>query len=418
MVRNTMPLPRIPDLSLPSFRELDESIEANRQNHPRPSGRFTNNVYEGRGNSLSPSPRTSTLPNPCPPYPVRGWHIPPDPSQNVCIHLSRPWDFLLTSRQAFRDRWFSSPTVRPHRRYIYKLVIITNDQKQDPAGAFRPEMRFAGNRDLPLPTSETLPLRPRVSKASPTDTQSTLSSAQRILRERMSSSSRTPSTPEVSPNPPRPALGDRNLPKPTLPAREPRDDPVPSGRVQRRRIGVTFSEVAAHTAKCDECNKRNRNGMSRCQTCGWQLCRKCQTDRNGDRTHGSIGATHVPEGGYTPLSPAANANETRRADFDEDVRAARTLLELGSFGNRTPSAAGSVKGNEALEMPATRSQFERPVDAVSPDSEMTLSIPEEGVWPQGGDDDVIPIGADGLPIGYVITRRNPVRAARPSTMAE
>ena len=66
---------------------------------------------------------------------------------------------------------------------------------------------------------------------------------------------------------------------------------------------------------------------------------------------------------------------------------------------------------------APRRVLRQQVDALSTDSDMTLSIAEDEEWPQ--DEADIPIGEDGLPVGYIITRRNPARAARPSTkMAE
>lgn len=83
MPHRTMRLPRIPDLSLPSFRELDESVEANKRNQP--SLHLSDNMYDGTGNSSSSSPqKINTIPNPYPPYPANGWLVPPDPSRNVC----------------------------------------------------------------------------------------------------------------------------------------------------------------------------------------------------------------------------------------------------------------------------------------------------------------------------------------------
>ncbi|KAJ5467219.1 hypothetical protein N7475_004971 [Penicillium sp. IBT 31633x] len=235
-----------------------------------------------------------------------------------------------------------------------------------------------------------------------------------------SPSTQVSSTSELSPNPPRPALGDCYLPSITPRRREHSPDPAPSNRSQRRRISVGFLDVAAHTAKCDECNKRNRNGMARCQTCGWQLCRKCQSDRNGDRTHGSIGATHVAEGGsYTPLPPvpvdAAPDPDQQHRENSENVRAAHTLLELASHSTRALMAADRMGSNGGIE-PSRSQIFERQFDVSPTDSEMTVSVVGDEAWPN--DDNEVPIGEDGLPIGYVITRRNPARAARPSTMME
>jgi hypothetical protein len=148
--------------------------------------------------------------------------------------------------------------------------------------------------------------------------------------------------------------------------------------------------------------------MSRCQNCGWQICRKCLNDRSADRTHASFGATHVPE------RDGDAAQVSRAAEPSEEVRAAQTLLDLGAYGNRGPSAAGSARNNRRRQGAGpTRGRGSQQGDALSTDSELTLSA---GEWPE--EDDDVPIGEDGLPLGYVITRRNPSRAARPSKMAE
>lgn len=62
----------------------------------------------------------------------------------------------------------------------------------------------------------------------------------------------------------------------------------------RQDVIVEFTDVAAHTAKCDTCNHRNRDGMTRCTSCGWQCCRKCLGERDGNRSHQSFTSTHVP----------------------------------------------------------------------------------------------------------------------------
>lgn len=126
MGHHTMPLPRIPDLSLPSFRELDESVEANR--HNQPSSHPPNNMYDGTGNSSSSSPqKRTTIPNLYPPYPANGWLVPPDPSQNVCIHPSLPRDIMLNSSQAFRAPGFTYQDVRAEYRYPRKTIPYIAD---------------------------------------------------------------------------------------------------------------------------------------------------------------------------------------------------------------------------------------------------------------------------------------------------
>ncbi|CAG8909628.1 unnamed protein product [Penicillium egyptiacum] len=369
MGHHTMPLPRIPDLSLPSFRELDESVEANRLSQP--SSHLSNNMYDETGDSSSSSPqKINTLANPFPPYPANGWLVPPDPSQNVCIHPSLPRDIILNLVRRF------------------------------------------GSPDLPTKTQPSHPSTPSTS-------------AQTTFREALSPSTQMSSTPEkIYPNAPRPISTNRVPPNKQVKRQSVNRDAAANHRAQRRRVGVHFSEVAAHTAKCDVCNKRNKNGMSRCQNCGWQVCRRCLTDRNGDRTHASFGATHVPEGGgdMPVSSPSMVENQDRQSSESiAEVRAAQTLLDIGFFGNGTGtlSTTGDVQNTAGGQKvaPARERILKQQVDALSTDSDMTLSVGGDEEWAQ--DESDIPIGEDGLPIGYIITRRNPARAARPSTkMAE
>ncbi|KAG0158178.1 Nucleic acid-binding, OB-fold [Penicillium digitatum] len=377
-----MPLPRIPDLSLPSFRELDESVEANRRNQP--SSHPSENVCDGTGYSSSSSPqKINPIPNPYPPYPANGWHIPPDPSQN-----------------AFRGPGFTSHDVF--------AGVVQRNRNVDRERNCTPQ--------LPQRLKETLPF-----KVSPTPTLSTLSSTQSTVREPLSPDTPVSSTPERNPsNAPRETLINRAPARDQVHRQRVNHDAVAAHRAQRRRVGVRFSEVAAHTAKCDVCNKRNKNGMSRCQNCGWQICRKCLTDRNGDRTHASFGATHVPEGGgdMPMLLPGVDGNQDHRSSESiAEVRAAQTLLDLGSVGNGvgTTTLTRDMKGTAGGQkvVPARGRVLQQQVNALSTGSDVTLSVVGDAEWPQNESD--IPIGEDGLPVGYIITRRNPARAARPST---
>ncbi|KAJ5164321.1 uncharacterized protein N7500_006151 [Penicillium coprophilum] len=394
-----MPLPRIPELRLPSFRELDESIEANK--HSQMSSHLSNNTYDGIDNSSSSSPQNiNTTPNPYPPYPANGWLVPPDPSQNA----------FREPGFAYRNQDFASvlqPTVNMDRGEEEGTRTSISSQKYSLQG-----------RHTDINPTHQLSLRLKQPQPSPSPTQSTLSSAQTTLRGPLS-----PGTPEnVSPSRTRSILTNRQPPNEQVHRQRVKHDAGANHRVQRRRVGVDFSEVAAHTAKCDVCNKRNKNGMARCQNCGWQICRKCLTDRNGDRAHASFGATHVPEsGGDMPVSlPSVNGNQERRSPASTaELRAAQTLLDLGSFrkGTGTTIRAGNVANRAAGQKVAARGRgLQLQVDALSTDSDMTLSIVGDEEWPQ--DESDVPIGEDGLPLGYVITRRNPARAARPSKMAE
>ncbi|KAI9656701.1 MAG: hypothetical protein M1829_000387 [Trizodia sp. TS-e1964] len=47
----------------------------------------------------------------------------------------------------------------------------------------------------------------------------------------------------------------------------------------------TFSVIRIHTAKCDDCNQRNKSTLQRCDTCGKQICHTCMYKRDGDGTH-------------------------------------------------------------------------------------------------------------------------------------
>ncbi|KAJ5550086.1 hypothetical protein N7461_004784 [Penicillium sp. DV-2018c] len=357
--RKSMPPPRVPGLSLPSFRELEKSIYS----HTHREGSLTTahgmDGIEEESDESSPPPSgpTDTSQNPYSSFPIRGWNIPPDPSQN-----------------AFRES---------ERRFMPSMYRIESH--------------------IPV--------------ASPTaHTQQTLSPTLTPPHCQPSPSSAS-WTPESTPtHPPRPALADRIPHEPPRPKhRDPADDndpPVPNPRTQRRRIGVIFQNVAAHTAKCDVCNMRNKNGMSRCQNCGWQICRKCLGDRNADRTHASFGAIHVPEGEIQV--PAGQLS--RAVEPTEAVRAAQTLLNLGVGGSPVPSAAGGARDNQRRQVaqPRVRGNQKEHGDTLSAGSGVLLSSSVG----EGSDEDDIPIGEDGLPLGYVITRRNPSRAARPSKLAE
>ena len=168
---------------------------------------------------------------------------------------------------------------------------------------------------------------------------------------------------------------------------------------ERRTVVVRFMEVAAHTAKCDECNRRNREGMIRCGACGWQCCRRCLNDRRGDRKHQSFTSMHAP-------GPSE----------EEDV-AARALVDLGNTRSAPAPAPPRQRGGSR---PATDSeggrQPKRPRTSRGnsgvDDSDETLSLPplsEASPDDEYGRGDIF-----GFPRG----RRNPPRGARPADMAE
>jgi hypothetical protein len=194
-----------------------------------------------------------------------------------------------------------------------------------------------------------------------------------------------------------------------------RRPPLQSHRARLQKIGVQFSEVAAHTAKCDECNRRNQNGMSRCKQCGWQICSQCKNDRFGDQSHASFGSIHVPEiGGDVPLD---GAQDSRLSISSPEMMAAQALLDLASGATRALNTGGWDIGHASrLDITlssASGQEFEQQTDSLSIDSDVTVSMIGGDKWPN--DEPELTIDNDSLLMGYVIARRNPARAARPSS---
>lgn len=193
-------------------------------------------------------------------------------------------------------------------------------------------------------------------------------------------------------------------------------EPGHKDRTRLRKIGVQFAEVLAHTAKCDECNKRNQGGMCRCGHCGWQICNQCKNERGGDQSHASFGAVHVPEGrGDLPL----DGSQDRYLYEVSDWQAARTLMDMAAEATRVENSYGvEVDDRGSASFRISRGQEPQlQVDDYSGDSDMTVSMAEDEEWPND-DPDVVPevaVDEQGLVLGYFIARRNPVRAARPSS---
>ncbi|KAL4895221.1 hypothetical protein BDV59DRAFT_174717 [Aspergillus ambiguus] len=73
----------------------------------------------------------------------------------------------------------------------------------------------------------------------------------------------------------------------------PDDESQLIARNDREVILTEFEDVAAHTAKCDLCNKRNSQGLSRCLSCGWQTCHPCTIARGCFRTHRAGARIHT-----------------------------------------------------------------------------------------------------------------------------
>lgn len=75
MNQNLTPVSRDPNQTLPSFRELEATIEANILED--------NKIRLENGEDLTPN--ASAFASPHPPYPAHGFHLPTDVSQHVCF---------------------------------------------------------------------------------------------------------------------------------------------------------------------------------------------------------------------------------------------------------------------------------------------------------------------------------------------
>lgn len=187
-----------------------------------------------------------------------------------------------------------------------------------------------------------------------------------------------------------------------------------TGPRTRETLTVRFADVAAHTAKCDECDKRNRDGMSRCLACGWQCCRMCLSARAGDRTHRSFTSIHAPENGRNNDTPRPDtggggtaAGDSRPSTSGQE--AAETLL--GISGENTPTGRGSSRHGMSLDGRGGMDREGSEGLALTTDDDETLT------WLSKSEDENGGLSESALEdMGLV--RRNPPRASRPFGMAE
>ena len=188
---------------------------------------------------------------------------------------------------------------------------------------------------------------------------------------------------------------------------------------------VDFEDLAAHTAKCDVCDKRNTDGMWRCKPCGWQCCRRCLAERCGDRSHPKAGNLHVPRdmvkkissdyAAADPFRPVSSASQPDQSSHEStsaptvttDEQAARLLNIMRSDNwERRERMPMRMLNNAAAPAP-----IQRAVEANRQRTDKRMEVPSE-------------IGQDGtvdlenLPDHLVNVRRNPSRRARPADMKE
>ena len=196
------------------------------------------------------------------------------------------------------------------------------------------------------------------------------------------------------------------------PTRKSKSLPVrPVSSRPRQTVSVQFSDVAAHTAKCDQCDKRNKDGMTRCLACGWQCCRRCLADRGGDRTHRSFTSTHAPESEVRTQVADTSTSESSTANtsnISEARQAAEALWNLGSGGTRSHSlnVDSNVNGDQSTRDTESLTELEESED---PDETLTLGSESEVNENVVEEHDIV---------DYREVRRNPPRVARPTHMIE
>lgn len=76
---------------------------------------------------------------------------------------------------------------------------------------------------------------------------------------------------------------------------------------------TNFKIVEAHTAKCDLCNKRNTQGMTRCVECGWQTCNACTIKNNCFRSHRVGNVVHIGPIDKKDLPNTASVKKAKQA---------------------------------------------------------------------------------------------------------
>ncbi|PKY03192.1 hypothetical protein P168DRAFT_305511 [Aspergillus campestris IBT 28561] len=123
----------------------------------------------------------------------------------------------------------------------------------------------------------------------------------------------TSPSPRSNPNPTPPtlALPSATTSAPSTPSTVTERHPSLRGPV---KVPVTFETVAAHTAKCDLCNGRNSQGMTRCRDCGWQCCHACAGKNGHTRTHVLAGGSRV----HVASSPSSSAGRDGDEHGDDD----------------------------------------------------------------------------------------------------
>ncbi|KAJ5914087.1 hypothetical protein N7504_002970 [Penicillium tannophilum] len=215
------------------------------------------------------------------------------------------------------------------------------------------------HRSSPLPPISTTE-SPQTERVSPQTESGRTNSTETTPSKKSEKSTKAPEVAIQKPRGPRQKKATKERKAGPTPEKQHHDRlPLCLKNNQRQDVFVEFTDVAAHTAKCDTCNNRNRDGMSRCTSCGWQCCRQCLGERGGNRSHQSFTSTHVPaderrsspslphtptpaprhalsgSGPMSPLptpAPATARGESEAEKFAAERAAANTLVDISFDG--------------------------------------------------------------------------------------
>ncbi|CAO2647648.1 Nn.00g085700.m01.CDS01 [Neocucurbitaria sp. VM-36] len=120
-----------------------------------------------------------------------------------------------------------------------------------------------------------------------------------------------------------------------------------------------FGIVTVHTAKCTECDKRNRDTMRRCPGCTFQVCKPCfeRREQEGrELMHGNL-----MNGGATPTTPrtirkrplASTPGDAGGIVTKTEAKKDGIIAEMRSEGSEAEKVGAKVKKNEKIP-PALR----------------------------------------------------------------
>ena len=127
------------------------------------------------------------------------------------------------------------------------------------------------------------------------------------------------------------------------------------------KIPVAFETITAHTAKCDLCNGRNRQRMTRCRDCGWQCCQTCARKDGASRTHVLAGGSRVHIASSPSSSSSSGTDGNSDGDKDESTSDSNRSSRVGGVRPRLVGEAVAVTRRQTRSW--TRRNAARVADA-------------------------------------------------------